>query len=141
MGSDAISDGAIAKPATNKATVPISQTAPDQGERGHAEGQRGGADLEPVDGPFVQWIAPVITPASRLPSAQRASRTPVTPGTPCSSANATVVTSADPNNDPSASATTASGRTIRHGIPGACELAVDHGHPGVRGWLRGAPTR
>ena len=113
----AISEGAIAKPARKRAAA-ISQTVSMSPSGAMPRVRAMVPTFSRVDGPFVQWMAPVITPASRLPSAQKASRTPVTPGTPCSSAKATVVTSAEPNNEPSARATTASGATVRHGIRG-----------------------
>jgi hypothetical protein len=55
-------------------------------------------------------------PASMLPTAQTASSQPDTARDPASSANATVVTSADPNSAPSDRHTRARGSTVRHGM-------------------------
>ena len=133
----AISDGAIAKPA-RKSRAAISQTASTRPSGAMPRVSAAVLTLSRVEGPFVHWMAPVITPASRLPSAQKASSTPVTPGTPCSSANATVVTSAEPNSDPSASATTASGSTVRHGILGA---TTSPSAVATLGWAGGSVAR
>ena len=75
----------------------------------------------------------MITPASRLPSAHSASSTPVKPLAPCSSENATVVTSAEPKSAPSARATTASGATTRHGMRGRSATVVERACGG--GWV------
>ena len=67
-------------------------------------------------GPAPEATTPETTPARRLPKAHRASSPPAYPRCPCSSAKATVVTSAAPNRMPSARQTTARGTTVRHGI-------------------------
>ncbi len=69
-----------------------------------------------TSGPLRQLTAPVTSPAIRLPTAQAASSQPATPRMPCSSAKATVVTSAAPKSPPRVRHTAARVSTSRHGI-------------------------
>ena len=78
-----------------------------------------------TSGPLRQAIAPVTRPATRLPKDQAASSQPATPRRPCSSAKATVVTSAAPNRAPSVRQTRARGSTSRHGIGGPGAVGDD----------------
>ena len=114
MAVVAISVGAIAKPPTSiSAAITTLESTSASGAM---------ATTSPTAPHRIRWVsprrkvtAPVIAPASRLPSAHRARSGPAADLLPCSSANATVMTSAPPNIRPSATQTTVSGARVRQG--------------------------
>ncbi len=114
--------GAIAQPATSSAS-PITGTEPMNISGAIASPSANAPHRTRRVGPLRQAIAPVTIPESMLPSAHSASRPPAYALAPCSPANATVVTSAEPKSAPRAAETTLSGATVAQGSRGRAPAA------------------
>ena len=107
--------GAMASPPTTSTTA-ISGTDSTKISGTMASAIAAEPQRRRTSGPLRHAIAPVTSPAIRLPTAQAASSQPAAQRMPCSSAKATVVTSAAPKSAPRVRQTIARVSTSRHGI-------------------------
>src|SRR5262249_45847934 len=120
----AINDGAIAKPATNRAR-PITGIDPTKVIGTMTSAMAVAATCTRKAGGRRQATAPVARPAIMLPSDQHASSTPANGLACCSAEKATVLTSAAANMEPRAHDTAPSTTTGGQGIGGrGADVAV-----------------